>query len=131
MKRVENIADSVKWDAQGLVPVVVQDEKTHDVVMVAYMNAEALELTLSTRKAHYYSRSRKKLWLKGETSGHFQEVRSICLDCDGDSLLLKVDQNVAACHTGYWSCFYRAWEGGWREVGEKVFDEKSVYSDKG
>lgn len=128
---MENIADGIKWDAQGLIPVVVQDERTGDVVMVAYMNAEALDLTVSTKKAHYYSRSRKKLWLKGETSGHFQEVHSILLDCDGDTLLLKIDQKVAACHTGYWSCFYRTWREGWTEVGEKVFDEKTVYSDKG
>ena len=125
------ITESIKWDAHGLIPVVVQDERTRDVVMVAYMNAEALELTLKTKQAHYYSRSRKKLWLKGETSGHFQEVRSINLDCDGDTLLLTVDQKVAACHTGYWSCFYRTWEDGWTDVGEKVFDEHTVYSDKG
>ncbi len=125
------ITESIKWDAHGLIPVVVQDERTRDVVMVAYMNAEALELTLKTKQAHYYSRSRKKLWLKGETSGHFQEVRSINLDCDGDTLLLTIDQKVAACHTGYWSCFYRTWEDGWQPVGEKVFDEHTVYGDKG
>ena len=128
---MDKITDAIKWDGQGLIPVVVQDELTHDVVMVAYMNAEALELTLSTGKAHYYSRSRKKLWLKGETSGHFQEVRSICLDCDGDTLLLKIDQKKAACHMGYWSCFFRTWKEGWTEIGEKVFDEKTVYGDKG
>jgi phosphoribosyl-AMP cyclohydrolase / phosphoribosyl-ATP pyrophosphohydrolase len=127
---VENIIDSIKWDEHGLIPVVVQDERTRDVVMVAYMNEEALELTRKTGRAHYYSRSRKKLWLKGETSGHYQEVRSLFLDCDGDTLLLVVDQKVAACHTGYFSCFYRTWRDGWTEVGEKVFDEKAVYSDK-
>ncbi|MGD0228968.1 MAG: phosphoribosyl-AMP cyclohydrolase [Syntrophorhabdales bacterium] len=126
-----NIGDAVKWDVQGLIPVVVQDERTHDVVMVAYMNAEALELTRATGRAHYWSRSRKKLWLKGETSGHYQEVRNLYLDCDGDTLLLVVDQKVAACHTGYWSCFYRSWRDGWTPVGEKVFDEDAVYSDKG
>lgn len=125
------ITESVKWDANGLVPVVVQDEATRDVVMVAYMNAQALELTLETKKAHYYSRSRGKLWLKGETSGHFQEVRGISLDCDADTILLTVNQKVGACHTGHWSCFYRTWKDGWTEVGEKVFDEKAVYSDKG
>ena len=125
------ITEGIKWDVHGLIPVVVQDGQTRDVVMVAYMNAEALELTLKTKKAHYYSRSRKKLWLKGETSGHFQEVRSINLDCDGDTLLLTVDQKVAACHTGYFSCFYRTWKDGWIEVGEKVFDEHAVYRDKG
>lgn len=127
---VEQIASSVKWDANGLVPVVVQDERTRDVVMMAYMNAEALDLTVKTGRATYYSRSRKQLWLKGETSGHYQEVRSLFLDCDGDTLLLVVDQKVAACHTGYWSCFYRAWKDGWTPVGQKVFDEKAVYRDK-
>ena len=128
---MENIGDSIKWDSRGLIPVVVQDERTRDVVMVAYMNAEALELTRRTGRAHYYSRSRNKLWLKGETSGHYQEVRDLFLDCDGDTLLLVVDQKVAACHTGYWSCFYRSWRDGWTEVGEKVFDEEAVYGDKG
>jgi phosphoribosyl-ATP pyrophosphohydrolase/phosphoribosyl-AMP cyclohydrolase len=129
---VENIADTVKWDAHGLVPAVVQDERTGDVVMLAYMNAEALDLTIKTRRAHYWSRSRRKLWLKGETSGHFQEVKSVNLDCDGDAVLLVIEQKTAACHTGYWSCFYRTWkEDGWTEVGEKVFDEETVYGDKG
>jgi phosphoribosyl-AMP cyclohydrolase len=128
---MENIGDSIKWDGMGLVPVVVQDHKSRDVVMVAYMNAEALELTRRTGRAHYYSRSRKKLWLKGETSGHYQEVRDFFLDCDGDTLLLLVDQKVAACHTGYWSCFHRSWREGWTEVGEKAFDAESVYGDRG
>ena len=126
----ETIFEEIKWDSQGLIPVVVQDERTRDVVMVAYMNREAVTLTLATKKAHYYSRSRKKLWLKGETSGHFQAVKSLHLDCDGDTLLLLIDQKTAACHTGYWSCFYRMWENGWKPVGEKVFDEHAVYGDK-
>ncbi len=120
--------DDLKFDDKGLIPVVVQDERTKDVVMVAYMNQEAFDLTLKTRKAHYYSRSRGKIWLKGETSGHFQQVKSIRLDCDNDTLLLVVDQKVAACHTGYFSCFYRSWDNGWKVIGEKVFDEKAVYS---
>jgi phosphoribosyl-AMP cyclohydrolase / phosphoribosyl-ATP pyrophosphohydrolase len=129
---VENITDKVKWDAHGLVPAVVQDEPTGDVVMLAYMNAEALDLTIETHRAHYWSRSRRKLWLKGETSGHFQEVKSVNLDCDGDAILLVIEQKTAACHTGYWSCFYRTWkENGWTAVGEKVFDEEAVYGDKG
>jgi phosphoribosyl-ATP pyrophosphohydrolase/phosphoribosyl-AMP cyclohydrolase len=128
---MENIGDAIKWDSRGLIPVVVQDERTRDVVMVGYMNAEALDLTCRTGRAHYYSRSRNKLWLKGETSGHYQEVRDLFLDCDGDTLLLLVDQKVAACHTGYWSCFYRCWREGWTEVGEKAFDAKTVYGDKG
>ena len=127
-------ANNIKWDVSGLVPVVVQDERTKEVVMVAYMNREAYELTLKTGKAHYYSRSRRKLWLKGESSGHFQMVKSIRLDCDNDTLLLVVDQTVAACHTGYFSCFYRAWDSaanGWKIVGEKVFDEETVYQKDG
>ncbi len=119
--------DQIKWDERGLIPVVVQDERTKEVVMVAYMNQEAFDLTLKTKRAHYYSRSRKKIWLKGETSGHFQQVKSIRLDCDNDTLLLLVDQKTAACHTGYFSCFYRAWDNEWKVIGEKVFDEKEVY----
>jgi phosphoribosyl-ATP pyrophosphohydrolase/phosphoribosyl-AMP cyclohydrolase len=122
--------DTIKWDERGLVPVVVQDFRTKDVLMVAYMNREAFELTLKTGKAHYYSRSREKLWLKGETSGHTQDVKAIHLDCDNDTVLILVDQKVAACHTGYWSCFYRAWAEGWKVVGKKVFDEGKVYGDK-
>jgi len=115
----------------GLIPVATQDYETGEVLMIAFMNEDAFEMTQTTGYVHYWSRTNRRVWKKGETSGHVQEVRSICLDCDGDTLLLKVDQSVAACHTGYWSCFYREWEGGWREIGEKVFDEKSVYSDKG
>ncbi len=123
--------DEIKWDERGLVPVVVQDFKSKDVLMVAYMNREAFELTLKTGKAHYYSRSRKQLWLKGETSGHTQQVKSVQIDCDNDTILINVEQNVAACHTGYWSCFYRTWSDGWKVTGKKMFDEKKVYSDKG
>lgn len=122
--------DEIKWDERGLVPVVVQDSGTKDVLMVAYMNKESFDLTLQTGKAHYYSRSRKKLWLKGETSGHVQEVKSVYLDCDNDTVLITVDQKVAACHTGFWSCFYRTWKDGWKVVGKKVFDDKEVYGDK-
>jgi phosphoribosyl-AMP cyclohydrolase len=121
----------IKWDEKRLVPVVVQDFKTKDVLMVAYMNDEALDLTVKTGTAHYYSRSRKKIWLKGETSGHTQKVHDIYLDCDNDTILITVDQKVAACHMGFWSCFYRAWENGWKVVGKKMFDEKKVYGDKG
>ena len=123
--------DEIKWDERGLVPVVVQDFKSKDVLMVAYMNREAFELTLKTGKAHYYSRSRKQLWLKGETSGHTQQVKSVQIDCDNDTILINVEQNVAACDTGYWSCFYRTWSDGWKVTGKKMFDEKKVYSDKG
>lgn len=119
--------DDIKWDERGLIPVVVQDVTTRDVLMVAYMNKEAFDLTLKTKKAHYYSRSRKKLWFKGETSGHTQEVKSLHLDCDNDTLLMMVDQKVAACHTGFWSCFFRTWKDGWTVTDRKVFDDREVY----
>ena len=122
--------EDLKWDEKGLMPAVVQDANSKDVLMVAYMNKEALELTIKTKKAHYYSRSRQKLWFKGETSGHTQDVKEILIDCDNDAILLVVNQKVAACHTGFWSCFYRAWADGWKIVGKKVFDEKDVYGQK-
>jgi len=102
-----SILDEVRFDERGLVPAIAQDCRTDEVLMLAYMNRESLQKTVETGKAHYYSRSRQKLWLKGETSGHFQVVRSISIDCDGDTLLLKVEQKGAACHTGHHSCFYR------------------------
>lgn len=98
---------NLKTNEQGLVPVVTQDALSNEVLMVAYMNEEAYDKTLETKKAHYYSRSRQQLWLKGETSGHFQKVQSILVDCDEDTLILKVIQEGAACHTGNFSCFYR------------------------
>jgi len=102
-----NNFDFLKFDANGLIPAVVQDTKTKDVLMVAYMNRESLDKTLQGERACYFSRSRQKLWLKGETSGHFQHVKSIKYDCDADTLLLEVEQVGAACHTGNRSCFYR------------------------
>lgn len=105
-----NLADEIKFNDQGLVPAITQDNRTDEVLMMAWMNREALEKTLETGKVHYWSRSRQSLWLKGETSGHFQELKSIRVDCDGDTLLLKVEQKGAACHTGHRSCFYRAME---------------------
>ena len=122
--------DGLKWDEKGLMPAAVQDANTREVLMVAYMNNEAFDLTIKTKKAHFYSRSRQKLWLKGESSGHTQEVKELRIDCDNDTVLLLVDQKVAACHTGYFSCFYRAWDDEWKIVGTKVFDEKDVYGEK-
>jgi phosphoribosyl-ATP pyrophosphohydrolase/phosphoribosyl-AMP cyclohydrolase len=101
-----NILELARFDANGLIPAIVQDTRTDEVLMLAYMNEEALRKTVETGKAHYYSRSRQKLWLKGETSGNFQEVKSIGIDCDGDALLLKVGQTGQACHTGHYSCFF-------------------------
>jgi len=97
----------VKFDERGLVPVIAQDTTTKEVLMLAYMNQESLEITLKEKKACYFSRSRQKLWLKGETSGHFQHIKSIKYDCDGDTLLLEVEQVGNACHTNNRTCFYR------------------------
>lgn len=95
----------------GLVPVIVQDVTTKEVLMLAYMNEESLQKTITSGFATYWSRSRQELWLKGETSGHYQHVKDIRVDCDNDTLLLLVEQTGAACHTGYYSCFYRNVEG--------------------
>ncbi len=101
----------IAWDERGLVPVVVQDAKTNQVLMLAYMNKEALERTLSTKKAHFYSRKRQRIWMKGEESGNTLEVEEIRVDCDSDTLLLRVNPKGPACHTGHKSCFYRNLEG--------------------
>jgi phosphoribosyl-AMP cyclohydrolase len=113
----------------GLIPAVVQDAATGEVLMMAYMNRESWEATVKTGKATFWSRSRKKLWLKGESSGNVQLVREIRLDCDGDTLLLKVEQiGGAACHTGHRSCFHYRHEGGtWAVSGEKIFNPEEVY----
>lgn len=97
----------LKFDEKGLIPAVIQDYKNCDVLMVAYMNKESLKITLKEKRTCFYSRSRKMLWRKGETSGHVQKVKAIYYDCDKDALLIKVQQIGAACHTGAWSCFYR------------------------
>ncbi|MBA4369078.1 MAG: phosphoribosyl-AMP cyclohydrolase [Desulfobacterium sp.] len=113
----------------GLLPAIVQDYETGEVLMLAFMNEEAWESTLSTGRATYYSRSRQKLWIKGETSGHIQMVREIRIDCDNDTVLLKVKQvGDAACHTGYKSCFHKKIENGSIHIsGKLVFDPKEVY----
>ncbi|WP_186442902.1 phosphoribosyl-AMP cyclohydrolase [Desulfobotulus alkaliphilus] len=114
----------------GLIPVIAQDVNSGEVLMLAYMNGEALQQTLETGKATYYSRSRKALWVKGETSGNEQEVKEVLLDCDGDTLLLRVVQRGgAACHTGHASCFHRrvAGDGSLETVGVPLFDPKEVY----
>ena len=113
----------------GLIPVIIQDATTHEVLMLGYMNREAWEKTVKTGRASFWSRSRKKIWVKGETSGNYQEVKEIRLDCDGDTLLLKVDQiGGAACHTGFKSCFHQRYEKGkWKVSGKRIFDPKEVY----
>ncbi|RLG38833.1 MAG: phosphoribosyl-AMP cyclohydrolase [Candidatus Alkanophagales archaeon] len=120
----------LRWERERegedlLIHAIAQDYKTGEVLMLAHMNREALEKTLETGVAHYWSRSRKKLWKKGETSGHLQIVREILVDCDGDALLLKVEQVGGACHTGYRSCFFRTLNG--KVVGKKVFEPEEKY----
>jgi phosphoribosyl-AMP cyclohydrolase len=118
--------------AGGLVPVITQDAASGMVLMQAYMNSEAWQKTLETGIAHYWSRSRNKLWKKGESSGNIQEVKEIRVDCDSDCVLLKVRQiGDAACHTGYQSCFYRQLKDGELVTdGKKVFDPEEKYGDK-
>ncbi len=113
----------------GLIPAIVQDAETKDVLMLAYMNRESWEKTLQTGKATFWSRSRQKLWVKGESSGNVQIVKAVYIDCDDDTILLQVDQiGGAACHTGHRSCFYRKRDGkDFIVIGEKVFDPKEVY----
>ncbi|PRX29899.1 phosphoribosyl-ATP pyrophosphatase /phosphoribosyl-AMP cyclohydrolase [Orenia metallireducens] len=116
---------NLKFDEKGLIPAIIQDAETKEVLMMAYMNEESLKNTIRTGRTCFWSRSRQELWWKGETSGHIQEVVEIDYDCDGDTLLLKVNQSGGACHTGHKSCFYR---GIKREKdAEKVFDPKEVY----
>lgn len=114
----------------GLIPAIVQDYETGEVLMLAYINKEAWEATLSTGKATYFSRSRQTLWIKGETSGNMQVIREIRIDCDDDTVIFKVEQiGGAACHKGYRSCFYKKVEDGTVEVTEeRVFDPREVYN---
>lgn len=126
--QADKLIEQVKFDEKGLVGAIVQDHQTGEVLMFAWMNTEALEKTLLEKRACYWSRSRKKLWIKGESSGHTQKVLDVRLDCDGDAILLTVDQQGGACHTGHRSCFYRTAEGDrWREDSQPVFDADSVY----
>lgn len=117
-----NLIDIIKFDPNGLVTAIAQDAKTNRVLMTAYMTRETLAETLDTGKMVYYSRSRKKRWLKGETSGNFQRVCEVYIDCDADALLFKVDQTGAACHEGYKSCFFRKRaDSSWAIVDKKIF----------
>ena len=121
---------SIKWDSDGLVPVIAQDYKTNKVLMFAWMNEEALELTQKNKRAFYWSRSRKKIWEKGEESGHTQNVREIRLDCDGDVILIKIEQveNIA-CHTGRETCFYQKLDdkGIWVTDHVVIKEPKDIY----
>lgn len=122
-------------NGEDLIIAVVQDFKTFEVLMVAFMNREALNKTIETGNAHYWSTSRNKLWLKGESSGHLQKVQEILTDCDEDTVILKVKQEGAACHKGYYSCFYRELtkenhEYNLNVIKKKVFQPENVYGEK-
>jgi len=108
--------DKLKFDGNGLIPAIVQEKSTGRVLMMAWMNRASLEKTMATGKTHFWSRSRQKFWMKGESSGHTQAVKEISFDCDGDTLLIQVEQIGAACHEGYKSCFYRAVDAGGNNI---------------
>lgn len=124
----EKFLDQLKYDDKGLIPCIAQDAETGEVLMFAFMNRESVAKSLETKIATYWSRSRGKLWVKGESSGHTQEIQEIWFDCDKDCLLMKIKQNVAACHTGYRSCFFHRYDGNEiKELGEKAFEPDEVY----
>ena len=129
MKKEVSVVEIDFKKGEGLIPVIIQDAASNEVLMLGYMNKESWKKTLETKNATFWSRSRNKLWIKGETSGHVQEVKEIYLDCDGDTILIKVNQvGGAACHTGHRSCFHHRHEkGGWKMFGERIFDPKEVY----
>ena len=124
--------NAIKWDDKGLVPAIAQDAETNEILMVAWMNAESLELSMREGRAIYWSRSRQKLWRKGEESGNVQQLKEMRLDCDADVLLLKVEQiGSVACHTGRRSCFYRKLDSNtltWETTDPVVKDPKQMYS---
>lgn len=127
-----NWLDTLKWDAQGLIPAIAQEQGSGDVLMMAWMNREALQKTAESGRAVYFSRSRNKLWFKGEESGHVQTVHEIRLDCDSDVILLKVTQAGhtpgLACHTGRHSCFYSVYDNGaWKVVDPVLKDPQTIY----
>ena len=124
--------DTVRWNDAGLVPAIAQDVVTGKVLTLAWMNREALVRTQETRSAHYWSRSRAKLWKKGETSGHLQKVQEIRIDCDADAILLLVEQTGGiACHTGHERCFFRRLEGdNWLEAEPMLKDPREIYRDE-
>ena len=129
MTTLEETIANLRYDQAGLIPVIVVGADSGQVLMMAYMNAESLARTIATGRTHFWSRSRRKLWMKGESSGHTQDVKAIYTDCDMDTLLVEVIQHGAACHLGYRSCFFRRLgaDGGWQNIAEKVFDPKDVY----
>jgi phosphoribosyl-AMP cyclohydrolase len=127
----ESLLDAIAFDANGLVPAIAQQHDTGEVLMLAWMNREAVAETLATGRACYYSRSRGRLWRKGETSGQRQRLIELRVDCDGDALLLLVDQHGVACHTGRRDCFFRAAHGdGWREIADVRVPPETLYPSR-
>jgi phosphoribosyl-AMP cyclohydrolase len=129
VSNLHNSLAGLKYNDAGLIPAICVDVDTKQVLMMAWMNADSLADTVETGKTHFWSRSRQKYWMKGESSGHTQEVKAIYTDCDKDTLVIEVAQHGAACHEGYYSCFYRKLneDGDWDVVGEKVFNPDDVY----
>ncbi len=126
---MRSFIEELKFDEKGLIPAIVQDEKSGKVLTLCYMNRDSLEKTFQEGKVYLFRRSKNRLMMKGETSGHIQILKDVLIDCEGKSLLLKVEQKVAGCHEGYFTCYFRraSREGGTEVVEEKVFDPKKVY----
>ena len=125
--------DKIKWNDDGLVPAIIQDARDGRVLMMAWMNPASLEKTLETRRTWFWSRSRRKFWMKGESSGHVQVVKDIALDCDGDTLLLQVEPVGPACHEGFRSCFFRSLgstDGQWSETEPRLLAPEAIYGRK-
>ncbi len=125
--------DKLKFTADGLIPAIIQEQSTGRVLMMAWMNRASLESTIATGKTHFWSRSRQKFWMKGESSGHVQVVKDISFDCDGDTLLIQVEQTGAACHEGFKSCFFRSIEGDgtqWKETEPRLETPEQIYGKK-
>ena len=130
---IMNWYDQLKFDSNGLIPAIIQEQKTGRVLMMAWMNRASLEQTVATGKTHFWSRSRQKFWMKGESSGHTQAVKDIAFDCDGDTLLIQVEQIGAACHEGYQSCFFRSVEGKgetWKTTEARLKTPEELYGKK-
>jgi phosphoribosyl-AMP cyclohydrolase len=126
-----SVYDKLKFNADGLIPAIIQDNQDGRVLMMAWMNRASLEATVATGKTHFWSRSRQKFWMKGEESGHVQVVKDIAFDCDGDVLLIQVEQAGAACHEGYQSCFFRSVEnGGFKITEPQLQTPEEIYKKK-
>ena len=125
---VDNFLKAIKWNADNLVCVLAVDSQSKEVLMQGWANAESLRLSLESGKMSYFSRSRQKLWVKGEQSGHFQLIKNLKIDCDGDCILAEIEQIGSACHTGHRTCFYRQFKGeDWQEIEKPLKDEREIY----